>query len=108
MSAFFCDIDKFKNFNDTYGHQAGDYVLRETAQRITESIRSVDTPGRYGGEEMAVILPQTNIKEAYIVAERIRKAIETTEYTFRNDAIGSNSINRRYLTAPARCNPWGR
>jgi diguanylate cyclase (GGDEF)-like protein len=87
VSVLLLDIDKFKNFNDTFGHQAGDYVLRETAQRISESIRSVDTPGRYGGEEIAVILPQTNIKEAYIVAERIRKAIESTEYTFKNDTM---------------------
>lgn len=81
------DIDHFKVFNDTYGHQAGDYVLRETAQRIMESIRSVDTPGRYGGEEMAVILPQTGIKDGFVVAERIRKSIEGAEYTFKNDSM---------------------
>ena len=81
------DIDLFKKFNDTFGHQAGDYVLRETAQRIMESIRSVDTPGRYGGEEMAVILPQTGIKDGFVVAERIRKAIEGAEYTFKNDSM---------------------
>lgn len=104
VSFLLLDIDKFKNFNDTYGHQAGDFVLRETAQRITESIRSVDTPGRYGGEEMSVILPQTNIKEAYIVAERIRKAIEGSEYTFRNDSmrvtasIGVTSLHMRDIT----------
>lgn len=104
VSLLLLDIDKFKVFNDTYGHQAGDYVLRETAQRITESIRSVDTPGRYGGEEMAVILPQTNIKEAYIVAERIRKAIEGAEYQFRNDSmkvtasIGITALHLRDVT----------
>lgn len=104
VSVLLLDIDKFKNFNDTYGHQAGDYVLRETALRITESIRSVDTPGRYGGEEMAVILPQTNIKEAYVVAERIRKAIEGAEYTFRKDSmrvtasIGVTSLHMRDIT----------
>jgi diguanylate cyclase (GGDEF)-like protein len=78
------DIDNFKKFNDTYGHQAGDHVLHETAQRLVENIRSVDTPGRYGGEEIALLLPQTGIKETYVVAERIRKAIESTEYNFHN------------------------
>ena len=52
-----------------------------------ESIRSVDTPGRYGGEEMAVILPQTGIKDGFVVAERIRKAIEGAEYAFKNDSM---------------------
>ena len=87
VSVILLDIDHFKKFNDTFGHQAGDYVLRETAQRIMESIRSVDTPGRYGGEEMSVILPQTGIKDAFVVAERIRKAIEGAEYTFKNDSM---------------------
>ncbi len=87
VSVLLLDIDHFKQFNDTYGHQAGDYVLRETAQRMMESIRSVDTPGRYGGEEMSVILPQTGIKEGFVVAERIRKAIEGAEYNFKNDSM---------------------
>jgi diguanylate cyclase (GGDEF)-like protein len=87
VSVLLLDIDHFKKFNDTYGHQAGDFVLRETAQRIMESIRSVDTPGRYGGEEMAVILPQTGIKDGFVVAERIRKAIEGAEYLFKNDSM---------------------
>lgn len=87
VSVLLLDIDHFKKFNDTYGHQAGDFVLRETAQRIMESIRSVDTPGRYGGEEMAVILPQTGIKDGFVVAERIRKAIEGAEYQFKNDSM---------------------
>ncbi len=98
------DIDNFKKFNDTYGHQAGDYVLRETAQRLTENIRSVDTPGRYGGEEIALLLPQTTIKEAFLVAERIRKAIEGAEYNFRdtsmrvNVSIGVTSLHLRNVT----------
>ncbi|MBU1108625.1 MAG: diguanylate cyclase [Candidatus Riflebacteria bacterium] len=104
VSVILLDIDLFKKFNDTFGHQAGDYVLRETAQRIMESIRSVDTPGRYGGEEMAVILPQTNIKEAFVVAERMRKAIEGAEYTFKNDSmkvtasLGVSSLHMRDIS----------
>lgn len=101
VSVLLLDIDNFKQFNDTYGHQAGDYVLRETAQRMMESIRSVDTPGRYGGEEMSVILPQTNIKDAFVVAERVRKAIEGAEYNFKNDSmrvtasLGITSLHNR-------------
>ncbi|PKL47413.1 MAG: hypothetical protein CVV42_13215 [Candidatus Riflebacteria bacterium HGW-Riflebacteria-2] len=104
VSVLMLDIDHFKNFNDTYGHQAGDFVLRETAQRIMESIRSVDTPGRYGGEEMAVILPQTGIKDGFVVAERIRKAIESAEYQFKNDSmrvtasLGITSLHNRDLS----------
>jgi diguanylate cyclase (GGDEF)-like protein len=98
------DIDHFKKFNDTFGHQAGDFVLRETAQRVIECIRAVDTPGRYGGEEMAVILPQTNIKEAFIVADRIKKAIENAEYDYRDHSmkvtvsIGVSSLHDRQVT----------
>ncbi len=98
------DIDNFKKFNDTYGHQAGDHVLHETAQRLVENIRAVDTPGRYGGEEIALLLPQTGIKETYIVAERIRKSIENAEYNFRNASmkvtvsIGISSLHMRNVS----------
>ncbi len=80
MSLVMIDIDHFKKFNDNYGHQTGDLVLRETAQRILETIRSTDTPGRYGGEEMAIILPQTGIKDAAMVAERMRIAVQESNY----------------------------
>ena len=70
------DIDRFKMFNDTHGHQVGDDVLREVAQVIVGQLRDMDTAFRYGGEEFAVILPTTKGSEAGIVAERIRKAIE--------------------------------
>ncbi|MBI3038072.1 diguanylate cyclase, partial [bacterium] len=80
LSIILIDIDHFKHFNDSYGHQVGDMVLRETAQRIIESIRSADTPGRYGGEELSIILPQTNLKDALIVAERIKNNIAFSSY----------------------------
>ena len=104
VSILLLDIDHFKKFNDNYGHQAGDHVLKETAQRIMESIRSVDTPGRYGGEEMSVILPQTSIKEAYIVAERIRSSIENSEYNYRGStmkvtvSIGLSALSLRDIS----------
>ncbi|GLX85227.1 diguanylate cyclase [Thalassotalea loyana] len=70
------DLDHFKRLNDTYGHQCGDMVLIETAKAIDELIRISDTFGRYGGEEFAVILPETGIVGAMDVAEKIRQRIE--------------------------------
>jgi diguanylate cyclase (GGDEF)-like protein len=70
------DIDHFKDYNDRYGHQAGDVVLRSVATTIVSSSRSVDMAFRYGGEEFSLILPETDKLEALEVAERIRKAVE--------------------------------
>lgn len=71
------DIDNFKRVNDTYGHLQGDMVLREVARVLRESSREIDEPARYGGEEMAVALPQTGLQGAYEFAERVRHRIET-------------------------------
>ena len=70
------DIDDFKSVNDTYGHQQGDVVLKRVARVVADSSREVDYPARYGGEEMALILPHTGLEGAYAIAERIRTAIE--------------------------------
>jgi diguanylate cyclase len=70
------DIDHFKKFNDTHGHQVGDEVLRHVAKMLKQQCRDMDLPCRYGGEEFAVILPATQTAGACISAERIRKAIE--------------------------------
>ncbi len=70
------DIDNFKRVNDTYGHLQGDYVLKEVARVLKESSREIDEPARYGGEEMAVALPQTGLEGAYEFAERVRQRIE--------------------------------
>ncbi|MFW2372527.1 MAG: diguanylate cyclase [Gammaproteobacteria bacterium] len=76
------DIDHFKNVNDTFGHQAGDEVIRETSRMLRENMRTTDIAGRYGGEEFTVILLDTNAKNAKIFAERLRTTIEacTIEY----------------------------
>jgi diguanylate cyclase (GGDEF)-like protein len=70
------DIDNFKSVNDTYGHQQGDVVLRRVARVLADNSREVDRPARYGGEELAVILPRTDLEGAYAIAERIRTSIE--------------------------------
>jgi diguanylate cyclase (GGDEF)-like protein len=69
------DIDHFKKVNDNYGHPAGDEVIRQTADIVTQSIRKSDISGRYGGEEYVILLPHTPVDSAYVLAERIRKKI---------------------------------
>lgn len=70
------DIDHFKRVNDTYGHQAGDAVIRQVARLVREQIRDTDVAGRYGGEEFGVVLSDTDKAGALIFAERLRKAVE--------------------------------
>jgi len=80
LSLMLLDIDHFKKFNDTWGHQTGDDVLRIVAKKIKDNVRKgVDIPARYGGEELTVVMPETEINGAMILAERIRTAIESTE-----------------------------
>lgn len=76
LCAMMIDIDFFKKVNDTYGHAAGDEVLRSVAAIIKEQLRESDIPARYGGEEFAVLLPFTHIQDAEVVGERLRKAVE--------------------------------
>ncbi len=78
LSLLLLDVDHFKRCNDTYGHDAGDSILKQVAQRITQEIRPNDLSARYGGEEFVVILPNTGIDAAMKVAERIRCRIEAT------------------------------
>lgn len=79
LSLIMIDIDWFKKFNDTYGHETGNLVLSHLAGVIQTSIRDVDIFSRYGGEEFIVILPQTDREEATVIAERIRQRVETSE-----------------------------
>jgi diguanylate cyclase len=75
LSLVITDIDHFKHFNDTYGHQMGDQVLRLVGRTLTDSVKGRDTPARYGGEEFALILPQTRLADALVLAEQIRRTI---------------------------------
>ncbi|HYO99808.1 MAG TPA: diguanylate cyclase [Pyrinomonadaceae bacterium] len=80
MSFLMVDIDNFKEYNDRNGHQAGDLALEITAQCLKSALRSADVASRYGGEEFSILLPQTNITEALVIAERIRTRVEKSSY----------------------------
>lgn len=76
LALLFTDVDKFKVFNDTYGHQAGDIVLIEVAKKLMECSRKFDLAARYGGEEFCVVMPGATLEEGYEMGEKIRKAVE--------------------------------
>lgn len=94
MSLVLVDIDWFKNVNDSYGHQAGDEILQDIARVLTENTRATDYVARYGGEEMVVILPETSIENAIVVAENLRHRIAEHPFTI---SIGSDPRNTRPL-----------
>ncbi len=81
LSVILTDIDHFKKVNDSYGHQVGDLVLQRFAQQILKISRSYDFVGRYGGEEFIIGLPETNMAQSWLTAERMRKNIEEIELT---------------------------
>jgi two-component system cell cycle response regulator len=80
LAAFVLDIDYFKSVNDTYGHDAGDDVLREFSTRIKKSIRGIDLACRLGGEEFVIVMPETDMAVATIVAERLRRRIASEAF----------------------------
>lgn len=87
MCCMMLDVDYFKKVNDTYGHAAGDCVLKDVSEIIKSEIREYDIACRYGGEEFFIILPQTNIKEASLVAQRLRKVIEESKMDIREAGL---------------------
>lgn len=84
LALLMTDIDHFKRFNDTYGHQTGDQVLRLVALAVKQNVKGQDIPCRYGGEEFAVILPKTHLQQAVTVAEHIRKSVMSKELIKRS------------------------
>jgi len=78
LSLILLDVDHFKNINDTYGHKAGDEVLKNLSALIAKMVRNSDVVARYGGEEIAIIAPSTPKHEAELLAERLRNAVEKT------------------------------
>jgi len=89
LSVIMADLDNFKKLNDTYGHQAGDIVLREVATIIQSKCRQTDIVGRYGGEEFVVMLTGARIKDAAEIGEKIRAAVEARKFKFRNAAYST-------------------
>lgn len=76
------DVDNFKTINDTYGHDTGDYVLKKIAEIIKDQVRGIDRPARFGGEEFLIMLVETEINDGLRVAERIRREIESTIFSY--------------------------
>lgn len=87
FSVVMLDIDYFKQINDTYGHQAGDYVLVELAKVLSAGMREGDLLARIGGEEFVVASPYTNRLAAIVLSERLRKSVESTEFVYQGNRI---------------------
>jgi diguanylate cyclase (GGDEF)-like protein len=85
FSFIMIDIDHFKHVNDQYGHAVGDVVLHKTGAILLEHARERDAAVRYGGEELSLILPNTTLEQALVIAERIRKVIEKTDFQYSKD-----------------------
>ncbi len=81
------DIDHFKQVNDTFGHQAGDEVIKQVASTLLSLQRETDISGRYGGEEFGIILPETNAEQATVMSERLRTSLEETSVEYEGQSI---------------------
>ena len=94
MSCLMIDIDDFKKYNDRNGHQAGDVALKITAHSLKAALRSADIACRYGGEEFCILLPQTSVTEAGVIAERMRQKVTETDYPYgKSQPMGTVSIS---------------
>jgi diguanylate cyclase (GGDEF)-like protein len=88
------DVDYFKSFNDIHGHTNADRVLVRTAQILRSSIRAIDTAARFAGDEFCVVLPETELRAAAAIAERLRSSVSRTEFrTEQGDVIGTVTIS---------------
>jgi diguanylate cyclase (GGDEF)-like protein/PAS domain S-box-containing protein len=93
LSLIFCDLDCFKEINDTYGHNAGDGVLRTIADILRRSVRTSDSIGRYGGDEFIIVLPQTSLKGARELAERIRINVQDTKFAMQDGKSAGTTMS---------------
>ena len=87
LTMIMCDIDHFKTVNDEFGHLAGDHVLKEVAQLLKGRLRPDDVLARYGGEELAVILPETDLSGGTLIANQLRELIATASFVFEDEDI---------------------
>lgn len=105
MSFLMIDIDDFKSYNDLNGHQAGDMALQLTAHCLKAGLRAADVAARYGGEEFSVLLPQTSLDEAGVIAERMRERVASTNYAFgKRQPLGQVTISIGVSTAVGTIN----
>ena len=100
FSLIILDIDFFKKFNDTFGHQAGDAVLRQVAQLLKRNVRATDIVCRYGGEEMSIILPNTGKEEAYTTAVKICERVATNKVKLNHDKESNVTVSLGVATYP--------
>jgi diguanylate cyclase (GGDEF)-like protein len=104
LSLLMVDVDRFKQINDTHGHAAGDAILRESARRMRETIRSYDSVGRYGGEEFLIVLPGCDGESAVTQAERVREVFAHAPFFIGQHSvvvtcsIGAGSISHPFET----------
>lgn len=82
-----CDIDHFKRINDTFGHAAGDVVIQAIADAVRKNLRSTDIAGRYGGEEYAILLVDTDLEQAKVLAERLRQSVEALQINYNDQLL---------------------
>ena len=87
LSVMIVDVDHFKRINDTYGHQAGDKALRIIARELAMAIRKTDFIGRYGGEEIVILMPETPADAALVAADKLRQRIEKCGFHFRDKKV---------------------
>ena len=100
FSLIIIDIDHFKKFNDTFGHQSGDAVLRQVAMTLKRNVRATDIVCRYGGEEMSIILPNIGKDEAYSTAQKICNRVAERSYKLNNGKESRVTISLGVATYP--------
>ena len=103
LSVILLDIDHFKSFNDTRGHQAGDALLGQMGVVLRNALRSVDRPARYGGEEFVIICPETEAPEARMIAERIRRSVAETLFALPNQNSEAANVETARVTVSVGC-----
>ncbi len=103
LSLILLDIDHFKSFNDTLGHQAGDALLGQLGVVLRNSLRNVDKPARYGGEEFVIICPETGSEEARLIAERIRRNVADTAFALLDKNGEDSRREASHVTASLGC-----
>jgi len=101
LSLMILDIDHFKRFNDTYGHQAGDTILATVAERVLANARKVDITARYGGDEFVIILPDTAPDEAMLLADRLHQGLSKEPVTLGNNVVVNLTVSIGVATYPS-------